>query len=66
MPITQTIRGWMQMHVMDHVDASTGEINRTSLVEAWDHAEGTGDETLDPNHDAWDIALDVTVPAHRR
>ena len=42
-----------------HRDASTGELNHTALVEDWDRAHGTGSETLNSAHPAWDLALEV-------
>ena len=53
------IRKWMKANYVDHIDPLTNEINATSLVEAWDHACADGSQTLDPNHIAWDIAVDV-------
>jgi len=53
------IKAWMSANRDDFIDARTGEINLTGLVEAWDSAEGTGDETLDEDHPAWGIAVEI-------
>lgn len=59
------IRIWMQGQVDQYVDAKTGEVNCTALVEAWDAECSTGESTLDPDHIAWDIAVDVAVAYER-
>jgi hypothetical protein len=59
MKTADEIRRWMLAHGTEHIDNRTNELNMTSLVEAWDEAEGTGEETLDENHIAWEIAVDV-------
>ena len=56
--MTKSIRSWMREHASEHVD-ECGEVNCTSLVEAWDSACASGGDTLDPNHEAWDIAVEV-------
>lgn len=53
------MRGWMKRNVHRFVDALTGEVNCTALVEAWDAECSTGAATLDPDHEAWDAAVDV-------
>ena len=53
------IRDWMRRHVEEFEDVRTGEIDCTAMVETWDVEEGTGEETLDEFHPAWDIAVDV-------
>ena len=59
MKTADEIRRWLFAHATEHIDDRTNEVNMTSLVEAWDVAEGTGEETLDENHIAWDIDDDV-------
>ena len=59
MKTNSQIRTWMRKHASKHVDRDTDELNHTSLVEAWDFHEGDGKATLDSNHPAWDIALEV-------
>lgn len=55
----ERIRKWMTQHVGEFVDPRTGEVNCTALTEAWDSAESTGEATLDSDHIAWEIAVDV-------
>ncbi|MCP3065880.1 hypothetical protein LXT21_44670 [Myxococcus sp. K38C18041901] len=50
------------MHLVEHRDAS-GEVNLTSLVEAWDAAQAGGEATLDAHHPAWDVAVEVAERA---
>jgi len=57
---TETIRRWMRANASRFVDPRTGETNTTLMVETWDLEEGTGDETLDPSHTAWDVASEWT------
>lgn len=52
------IRKWMKAHVGNYVD-ECNEVNATKLVEAWDAECGDGEETLDPDHIAWDIAAEL-------
>ncbi|MCP3065867.1 hypothetical protein LXT21_44605 [Myxococcus sp. K38C18041901] len=52
----------MLMHLVEHRDAS-GEVNLTSLVEAWDAAQAGGEATLDEHHPAWDVAVEVAERA---
>lgn len=53
------IAQWMRAHKSEHVDRTTGEVNLTALVEAWDRACADGSATLDPDHAAWEIAVEV-------
>jgi len=53
------ILSWMRANAKDHIDPKTGELNCTALVEAWDAAEGTGKETLQHSHPAWDLAVEI-------
>ena len=55
----QQIARWMRAHKAEHVDRLTGEVNLTALVEAWDRACADGGATLDRDHIAWDIAVEV-------
>ncbi len=52
------IRVWMNRNVRDHLD-ECGEVNCTSLVEAWDAECDSGEATLDEDHPAWTIAYEV-------
>ena len=55
----QQIAHWMRAHKAEHVDRLTGEVNLTALVEEWDRACADGGATLDRDHIAWDIAVEV-------
>jgi hypothetical protein len=57
--LEKEIRTWMRTHRGDHADRKTNEVDCTALVEAWDHQQSTGMATLDPDHIAWDIAVEV-------
>jgi len=50
---------WMKRNAEDHRDQRTGEINYTTLVEQWDRDCSTGEATMDSDHPAWEIALEV-------
>lgn len=65
-PSKSTIRAWMRLNAADHTDGRTGEVNCTSLVEAWDAEKGSGEETLDPDHPAWEVAVEVARAAGDR
>lgn len=52
------IRAWMRAHRSEHID-ECGELNCTSLVEAWDRDNDAGDATVDPDHIAWEIAVEL-------
>lgn len=54
-----SIRRWMLANAEAHKDARTGEINCTSLVEAWDRDVAGGGATLDMDHPAWSVAVEV-------
>lgn len=51
------MRKWMLDNLEDFWDGL--DLNTTGLVEAWDSSQGTGEETLDPNHFAWDVAHEI-------
>jgi hypothetical protein len=53
------IARWMRDHVADHVDGVTDEVNCTTLVEEWDCECADGGATLDPDHVAWEVAVEV-------
>ena len=53
------IRRWMMRNAPAHVD-ECGEVNCTSLVEAWDSECDSGEATLDEDHPAWEIAFNVS------
>ena len=57
----QQIARWMRAHKSEHVDRLTGEVNLTALVEAWDRACADGGATLDPDHIAWEVAVEVAA-----
>ena len=40
------------------------EVNCTLMVEEWDAEEADGEATLDADHPAWDIAVEV-AEAHK-
>lgn len=56
------VRNWMKLHLEDHRDRQTGEVNATTLAEgaahAFDHEEWLDDSTAD----VWDWAADVADP----
>jgi hypothetical protein len=54
-----SIARWMRAHAAEHLDC--GEVNLTSLVEAWDSECADGAQTLDPDHLAWDVAVEVAA-----
>lgn len=53
------IARWMRNNVVNHVDGVTGEVNCTALVEEWDRECAGGGATLDPDHVAWEVAVEV-------
>lgn len=57
-PEADAIRAWMVCHADGHRDPRTGEVNMTSIVEAWDAACADGGATLDPDHPAWEVATE--------
>lgn len=57
----KVIRAWMNRNVGRFVDPRTGEVDCTSMVEAWDRETGDGGRTLDPDHPAWDVAVRVEM-----
>jgi hypothetical protein len=59
--IRQQIARWMRAHKGEHVDRLTGEVNLTALVEAWDRACADGGATLDRDHIAWEVAVEVAA-----
>ena len=59
MATRREIKRWMVANVADHTDRKTGEVNCTSLVEAWDYTMSDGGVTTDPDHEAWTIATEV-------
>jgi hypothetical protein len=58
-PNIKQIRAWMNANVRQYVDEDCNLVNMTLLVEAWDSECSTGISTLDNNHPAWDIVLDI-------
>ncbi len=57
----QQIARWMRAPKSEHVDRLTGEVNLTALVEAWDRACADGGATLDRDHIAWEVAVEVAA-----
>jgi hypothetical protein len=55
----RAISRWMRAHAEEHRDSLTDELNLTSLVEAWDYANGDSGCTLDPDHIAWTVAAEL-------
>lgn len=53
------IKAWMKRNVKNFVD-ECGEVDYTSMVEAWDRECSDGAATLDPDHVAWEVATEVT------
>ena len=60
------IRRWMLANVDRFIDRRTGEIDCTSMVETWDNETQNGGVTTDPDHIAWDVAVEVANEAHRK
>ena len=56
----EQIRKWMKTYVENYVD-ECDEVNATKMVEDWDSSCGTGEETLDSDHIAWEIAAQVAA-----
>lgn len=61
----RAIRSWMRAHAREFADPRTGEINCTALVEEWDRSCADGGATLDPDHPAWEIAVEVADEVSR-
>jgi hypothetical protein len=61
----RAVRAWMERRAAQHTDPMTGEVDATSLVEAWDRECADGGETLDPTHVAWEVAVDVAASCKR-
>lgn len=61
----RAIKKWMSANAGRFVDECR-EVNCTAMVEAWDREESTGDTTLDPDHPAWDIAVEVATVVEKR
>jgi hypothetical protein len=59
------IRKWMLNNAERFMDRHTGEINCTALTEAWDSETQNGAVTLDPDHVAWDVAVQVSDAVER-
>ena len=53
----KAIRLWMKKNIYRFIDRKTNEVNCTEMVEAWDRECSSGEDTLDSNHPAWDIAV---------
>lgn len=54
----KAIRKWMKNNIEQFID-KCDEVNCTEMVEAWDRECADGGETLDMNHIAWEVAVDV-------
>lgn len=59
-PSRASISRWMRGNLDDYRDPRTGEVNLTALVEGWDSTCADGGATLDQDHPAWEIAVEVT------
>lgn len=53
------IREWMIENVESFRDPITDEVGCTEMVEVWDFECASGDDTLDSDHPAWYIAVEV-------
>lgn len=60
------IRRWMLANVDRFIDRRTGEIDCTSMVETWDNETQNGGVTTDPDHIAWDVAVEVANETHHK
>lgn len=49
----------MRANVARFVDGKTGEVDATLMVETWDIETQDGAATLDGDHPAWDVAVEV-------
>ena len=54
-----SIRNWMLENIEEFVDEKTGEVDCTDMVETWDREVCDGEQTLDGDHIAWSIAVEV-------
>jgi hypothetical protein len=61
----QQIRRWMRANVERFVE-ECGEVNCTQITEAWDRECSTGEMTLDTDHPAWEIAVDIAFEYGKR
>ena len=62
--MSRVIYIWMRNNVGRFVD-ECGEVDCTGLAEAWDRECADGAQTLDPKHEAWDVAIDVANVVER-
>ena len=58
-----SIRSWMRRNLEAYRNRQTGEVNMTTLVEGWDSECADGAETMDSNHPAWDVAVELAAPS---
>ena len=54
------IKKWMLLNADRFLDKQTNELNTTLMVETWDLECASGKDTLDSDHIAWSIAVDVS------
>ena len=66
MSTRREIRAWMVRNVDRFVDRTCDVVNATKMVEAWDQEIGTGEETLDSEHVAWEVAIEVAGLEEKR
>lgn len=52
------IRAWMRRNLERFID-QCNEVDCTTMVETWDHETQSGYETLDTDHEAWAVAVEV-------
>jgi hypothetical protein len=53
------IAKWMHRNVERFLEPHTGEVDCTTMVEAWDVECADSEATLDEGHIAWEVAIDV-------
>ena len=53
------IRSWMLANAHKHIDPKTREVDMTALVEDWDRSCASGKDTMNTEHEAWYVAVDV-------
>ena len=52
------IKKWMLFNADRFMES--GELNLTKIVEAWDIECDSGEATVDSDHPAWEVALEVS------
>jgi hypothetical protein len=54
-----SVRRWMRANRARFEDRRTGEVDMTRMVETWDIETQDGGVTTDPDHVAWEVAVEV-------